>query len=279
MSDVETVDPVPVADTTAAGKAIGTSEIKRRLFAKYHGADFAILMEVRNGAGFQSDRSADALGIGLWPSRGCSIHGFEIKASRADWLRELKDGAKAEAFFAYCDFWHVVVGDSAIVKEGELPPGWGLLVPHGDKLRETVPAKQNSAVQPMPRTMLAAWIKRASQQAPLEETLKKRYDLGIAAGVELGESRAKRQAQRDTEDVSPLRAAVERFLKATGIDIRYLRDSDVAKLATAYKSVQADTLLDRTAAILMRNATELESMIKGMRERAQVLTESPEGTP
>lgn len=58
-----------------------------------------------------------------------ALHGHEVKVSRADWLTELKDPAKADAIKRYMHHWWLVVPDAAIVKSGELPEGWGLLVP------------------------------------------------------------------------------------------------------------------------------------------------------
>lgn len=69
-----------------------------------------------------------------------AVHGFEIKISRSDWLRELKTGGEKSVFWrAYCNYFWLVVPDASIVKPGELPEGWGLLV--GTKrLREAAKA-------------------------------------------------------------------------------------------------------------------------------------------
>ena len=111
-----------------------TSEIHAALRDRYKPPEYAFLEEVRNDAGFDASRSCDAIAMSLWPSRGLDLQGFEIKASRSDWLRELKDPAKAEAVCKFCDFWWLAVGDAGIVLDGELPVSWGLLVPRGDKL-------------------------------------------------------------------------------------------------------------------------------------------------
>jgi len=44
-----------------------------------------------------SSRRCDLLRVGMWASRGTGIDVHEVKVSRADWLRELDDPAKAEA--------------------------------------------------------------------------------------------------------------------------------------------------------------------------------------
>jgi hypothetical protein len=72
-------------------------------------------------------RRADAISLDLWASRDHLIQGFEIKASRADWLNELRDPEKAAPAVAVCDrFWLVTPPD--IVRPGELPEHWGHLV-------------------------------------------------------------------------------------------------------------------------------------------------------
>lgn len=72
-------------------------------------------------------RRADAISLELWRSRGHLIQGYEIKASRADWLNELRDPEKAVPACSVCDrFWLVTPPD--IVREGEVPEHWGHLV-------------------------------------------------------------------------------------------------------------------------------------------------------
>lgn len=57
------------------------------------------------------------------------VHGFEVKVSRSDWLRELRtEGGKSHPWRSRCSHWWIVVPDRGIVRDGELPDGWGLLV-------------------------------------------------------------------------------------------------------------------------------------------------------
>jgi hypothetical protein len=252
-------------------ETIGTAEIERRLFTKYHGEDFAICMEVRNAAGFGASRSCDALGIGLWPSRGCHVHGFEIKASRTDWLRELKEGAKAESFHRYCDYWHLVVGDKAIVRDGELPEGWGLLVPHGNTLREIVaPAK--IAAEPMPRGMLAAFVKRAATQAPLDAVLTARYELGVSHGIERGKLQAGQGNGRSAE-YDALRAKVDAVQQATGISIDYLDPDRMATLAVIWSAIGRGDL-HFLASSLTRDADRLATLVEKLRAAASAVSDA-----
>jgi hypothetical protein len=75
-----------------------------------------------------SSRRCDLLRIGLWPSRGYGIDVHELKVSRSDWLRELDDPAKADAWWPYSSrFW--VVAPPKMIRPEEMPPGWGLMEP------------------------------------------------------------------------------------------------------------------------------------------------------
>lgn len=92
------------------------------------GAGAVYLTEVT--APGHSGRRADAVHIGLWASRGAGIvEVCELKVSRADWLRELKEPKKAEAWWPYCHHFWLVVPHEGIVRDGELPKGWGLMMP------------------------------------------------------------------------------------------------------------------------------------------------------
>lgn len=93
-----------------------------------NGPRWACAEHVKNAAGFYARRCVDFVSIDCWPSGGIELHGHEVKVSRSDWLHELKQPEKAEAFKRYMDRWWLVVPDAKIVKPGELPQDWGLLV-------------------------------------------------------------------------------------------------------------------------------------------------------
>lgn len=71
-------------------------------------------------------QNIDFLSVACWPSLKYIVHGHEIKASRSDWLRELKDPFKSLYPKAMCDMWWLVA-PQGVAKEEELPEGWGFL--------------------------------------------------------------------------------------------------------------------------------------------------------
>lgn len=147
------------------------SHVKAALRMKYAAPQYAVLEEVRNSTGMlkkrhgKQPRYADMIAMGLWPSIGLEIMGFEVKVSRTDWLAEISDDKKAVAVSQYCDRWYLVTPDESIVKEGELPPGWGWMVidktDDGFDVREVVRAPALDAA-PITREFLASLLRNAT---------------------------------------------------------------------------------------------------------------------
>lgn len=119
---------------------IRTGELTEMVVNKYggsHGAEnlakYIPLTQVAASTG-GSNNIADVLVLGAWKSSGNLLDGFEVKISRADWLNEVKNPNKATAVKQYCDRWWLVIADAAMVKEGELPDDWGMMVVDEDAL-------------------------------------------------------------------------------------------------------------------------------------------------
>ncbi|AWN02662.1 hypothetical protein SEA_XAVIA_62 [Mycobacterium phage Xavia] len=88
-----------------------------------------------------SGGGCDAIYVGFTSSSGRILVGHELKVSRSDWLNELNKPGKADAWADQCHQWWLVVNDPAIVHEGELPEGWGLMSPGKSKTRMAVHVK------------------------------------------------------------------------------------------------------------------------------------------
>lgn len=144
----------------------------------YVGRQYVIAEKVptRPGA-WGGDRIADAIVLDTWATphgeltemektnrkwgERQSVHGFEVKVSRSDWLTELRDPEKALAWSRYCHYFWLVASDKSIVHD-DLPEGWGLLVPHGVGLKVAHRAARRDAEQ-MPLPMLVS-LARAVQR-------------------------------------------------------------------------------------------------------------------
>lgn len=190
---------------------------------RYPAPAWALFWEVHDKTGFGHERSADAIAMSVWPSRGLELHGFEIKHSRSDWLREKKDIKKAEALYKYCDRWWLVVSDAKIVADGELPPSWGLLIPRGEKLMAKVEAPKLKPRQ-VDREFLAAILRRSAEamakyipRDKIGDKLREEYDRGVAAG----ESRSEYKIKELTRELGGLKEAIGVFEKNAGVRIEH----------------------------------------------------------
>lgn len=139
---------------------ITSGTIRAALRALLPTAEYALMFEVRDSTGHSGRRSADAIAMNLWPSRGLLVEGFEIKVSRSDWLSELRKPAKAEVIATYCDRWWLATVPG-IVKDGELPVSWGLMELEGAKLVRKVQAPTLEP-KPLDRGFMAAMLRRVS---------------------------------------------------------------------------------------------------------------------
>jgi hypothetical protein len=104
--------------------------LRRYYVGNANGGGWAMFDEVRNETGWsvgKATRTCDMLGMGLWRSRGMELHGFELKVSRGDWTRELRQPDKAGAIAQYVDHWWLVISAPEIASPPELPAGWGLM--------------------------------------------------------------------------------------------------------------------------------------------------------
>ena len=123
---------------------------------------YAVAEHVRSSASFDARRVCDFMAQDLWRTGRLELHGHEVKVSRSDWLRELADPSKADAFKRYCDRWWLVVSDQAIVKPGELPDGWGLMVAANGvvRVKRTAPTL---TPEPHPPTFRAALLRATAK--------------------------------------------------------------------------------------------------------------------
>jgi len=102
---------------------------------------WATFRGIRNHRGFsppkgQKTRTLDGMSVGLWQSLKGEVLGFECKSSREDFLKEMSDPTKSDAFYPHCNRFWLVIGNSKVASPDEIPMGWGLLVPRGETLVE-----------------------------------------------------------------------------------------------------------------------------------------------
>lgn len=217
MSEQATIDDVVDGKTA---KSLTAAQVLDMLRQRYAAPAHALFANVADATGFDGKRYADAIAMSLWPSRGLELHGFEIKVSRSDWARELKDPAKAEAFAQYCNRWWLVVSDKAIVKPGELPATWGLLAARGGSLVAVVEAPPLTP-GPISPAFLAAILRRAMESSVDTEAVKVAEQRGRERGLKQGEANADRRVEEARAYLERLRRQLASFEQASGINIEH----------------------------------------------------------
>lgn len=226
-------DLLAVADV--APKKVNSHDIKlgiRNSFA----SGYQVFFEVGNDTGTKVTRHADAVSIGIWPSTGHRIHGYEVKVSRADFVNEMKDGAKAQAVFQYCHHWSLAT-PPGLIKVDELPPNWGLVTFDGKTLRTVKMAPRLSPV-PLSAGFVAALVRRAGDiDAGLIAAAQNKTRLEMEARIEERVERAVRQhrsnATSSAEEAIKIVAALKQQLGE-----HWLQEYHVPEIAEAVRIVR-----------------------------------------
>lgn len=240
------------------------------LRARCPAPEWALFFEVRNATGFpRQARTADAVGMNTWVSRGLEVHGFEIKKDRGDWRRELRDPAKADEIARFCDRWWVVAAPK-VVKPEELPPTWGLLVPRGRALVAVKEAPKLAPV-PMTRAFTAALLRVAIESSASESQIRAAV---AAADRAWSEQRAKeraRESEHQGQRVADLERVIATFEEASGVRIRSWesgRVGEAVRLVLSGQDKQPRRELERIAEYARKLADETAAVLAELKEPA-----------
>lgn len=201
---------------------------------RYAPPEWALLSQVADQTG-GARRTADAIAMNLWRSRGYALHAFEFKATRSDLYREIKTPDKAERVGRYCDyFWIVAANEHVIGGDREIPEPWGVLVAKDDKLKRVRDAAKIEAV-PIGRQFLAAVMRQVQAQLTDEATLAEEREKGYRDGVEAGRSGSSWEYERCQQEFAALTEQVKAFEDASGIHLTQWTDG--AKIGEAVKII------------------------------------------
>lgn len=192
----------------------------KRYFGR--GDSAAVLFEVSNGTGAHARRHLDCIVFDLWPSRGLSLHGIEVKVSRSDFRREIANGAKAEEVAQYCDYFSIAAPVGTIPK-AELPKAWGLLeVNQQGVLKEVHRPTTKLNPRPLTRSFVAALVRSAGKLAVIDvDNLLRAERQKLYAGFD---AEVTRQIEYNDKD-----GALWRKLIADLGDVDYVSDVEIIK--------------------------------------------------
>lgn len=240
-----------------------------------NGPEWAYIEKVRDAPGFDAKRTADALALSLWRSRGHELHGFEVKISRSDWRRELADPAKADGWCAIVDRWWIVA-PKGVVPRDELPATWGLLETGARGLTVTVRAPLlRKDRPPIERELLVPILRAAGaglaytpDEAALKEARQRGWEAGRKDAEESGQ-RWQRMYERAVADTDRARKAVSEIERVLGVSITEwgnLNSLRAERVAAALKVVLGgDDAVKQSQRVISRAADDLEREVAALR--------------
>lgn len=212
--------------------AEGTRELLRRLRNRFAWPEYVLLEEIEIGTDGIRSRRADAIAVGQWHSSGYGLQGFEVKATRADWLREVRTIGKADPAYMKCSrFW--LVAPEGVATIDELPGTWGWMIPRGETLRVK---RQAPVLQPEPLSkrdvahLLGTCVRRGSR----DDDARQREHDAYTRGVEAGKEAESRRWSRD--ELEQLRLSVDRFEKASGVKVDSYDGAEIGKAVRFVKN-------------------------------------------
>jgi hypothetical protein len=157
--------PLIELEPTAEQAKITSREIMAALLERHRPPEWASFSEMRR-AGWADDTRIDLFTVNTWASQKLRSVAYEVKVSRGDFRRELRNSHKrrlAERVATECYF----VASAKMIKPSELPEGWGLIELFSWGLRMKTRALRREPA-PWPRDFIAMLARRAPEGKALD---------------------------------------------------------------------------------------------------------------
>ncbi len=243
---------------------------------RYSSPEYAIFRGVQNSTGFARSNEADAVAMGLWPSRGMEVLGFEIKSYRSDWLSELRQPKKSDAIQRYCDRWWIVAAEKGLVnvEGGELPPTWGLMVVQGKRLVSVVEAPKLESKK-LDRGFVAALLRRAHESTRdpgLEQRLREEIRKELEEASEIGKKSELKIAHHEIENLEKKIQEYEQAQRIAGIPMGTWHLDEIARAVNFVRYQLDDKYLKellRTRSIAESFCIEINDTIKELKKEKE----------
>jgi hypothetical protein len=146
-----------MATTKAPAEPVRAATVIEALEVRYARPEWHVERELT-----LAGRRLDFVAFNLWGARAYRTVGFEVKVSRADFLRELADFRKTETWTHVVDQFYVVA-PGKLIDPSELPAGWGLLELRGSKLFTKAQATIGAGTT-LPRELAARMLDRLHRE-------------------------------------------------------------------------------------------------------------------
>lgn len=168
---------------------------------------------VKTGGG---NRRLDFVAMECWESRGHALWGFEIKVSKADLAREIRDPSKHTCFFECLDYYSIAVPEE-IVDVDAIPEAWGIAVVRDNEIhwrRMPQPLHGDRLLEAIPKSFVASLARRAVACSGGRDACRQAREQGIEAGKKKVFKEAEYKAKRLQESLD----AYETVFKELGLD-------------------------------------------------------------
>lgn len=201
---------------------------------RHSGEAWAFLRDCPNNTSIGKSREADAIAVGCWSSKGLTIHGYEVKVSRADWRAEIQNHEKSLEFMKLVDFWWLAA-PPGVAELAEVPGNWGFIEvnknPKGEysaKIRKQASRLNRegagAAGGMVPYGLFSAALRRAVKTDPGEQRLQKAIDEAYKNGHDAAQAYADQQKSRDQSyaerEAEQLREQIKHFEESTGFKVQ-----------------------------------------------------------
>lgn len=250
-----------------------SDHIRWALRKRYCQPQYSISFEIGDSTGVNVRRHLDAVTMQMYPSRGYTLWGWEIKIDRQDLKREIANPDKADAIGKYMDAFYIVVPKDLKVLELDIPVSWGLVECDENYELKTIKKADQIEAATITRPFLAALFRSMCNEDEFRANLmiKEKVDALTKFLENDFNSRVQRarDLQRSENDVKIKWAdTVINELQTAGFDWRNLRWHEhdfvlAVKAALTYESIAIDgveiacQMMENTARELRKQVTEI----------------------
>ena len=207
---------------------------------KYTDMGYITLPQVRNHAGSDNIRTADAIAISQSSLRSVEFVGFEIKTSVKDFRNELKDVKKADEIAQFCNKWYIV-SPKDVIPKSELPKNWGLLEATDKQLKITKEALELDSTPPS-REFVATIIRRVEKEIGMKDEYWRGYEEGKAQEKKMNQERF----ENHKKDYNKMKESIDAFEKSSGVNFYWWNGGEESReIGNIVKLISENRLVDR----------------------------------
>lgn len=244
----------------------------RALRRRYPSESYALFPQLADKTGAGASRYADAVIMGLWPSRGLLLEGFEVKVSKSDLRKELRTPEKAEAIAKYCDKWWLVLGSKDLMDGvGLIPENWGVLAPkEGTQKLRIVQKSTKQKSDEWDREFVASIFRRAQEDivegklSSEDSVWDEAYNQGYSEGYDKAFNKGKKRRQKQADRIEELEDKIRVFQDETGIDL--LGDNPLSQWDYPFEDIAKAVKV-----VLEGDVQKHVDEVKNIRDRAKSL--------